>query len=376
MSLKDLLVLFWEKKVFILMMVLVFFVGALGYSFLISEQYSCKGTVYYTMSVMDFKMLEGLVVNSSEIIENNGKFFFVEEKNSLSDEDIKGSLQQVKKAFRPLYSFSREDMRLPGSKLSLETNDAVFGLSIDVQAASPEKACDLVLFWGRVITDRIVYKELRDYISKMAFQYSSYLSKIDNERIDANFSIVRLREKLKKILEIKEKYPIADKLENYPIMMNVEEGNRFLNPSIQAVGIESEITDLEDKLIEIGRELRLFRIIDLFFDSLITESNDVNSGFMLFSLFKEAKVNLTKELNPSGNESELFVYFNNMLSAEMENIEGILVKSRFVSDPKGTVVSIGSGKGVIVSTATFIAIFFSLFSVLTVDWLKKNGLLR
>lgn len=376
MSLKELLVLFWEKRVIISMIVLTAFLGALGYSFWIPEQYSCTGTVHYNMSVRDYKILEGLIINSGEILDNEGKAFLAEGKRSLSNEDIRGSFQQIRKVFRPLYSLSREDMRLSGAKVSMERNDAVFGLSVDALAASPEKACDLVLFWGRLLTDRLVYKELSEYISKMTLQYSSSLSRIDNERVDVGFSILRLREKLGKILALRKKYPIADKLDHYPILLNTEEGDRFLSPSIQAVGIESEIADLEDKLVEIDRELALCRIVDCFFDELIAESKDVNSGFVLYRLFKEAQKKLAKDSKSSGNEAELTAYFHNMLLAENENTEGILVKSRFVSDPKGSAGSIGSGKGAIVASVTFIAFLLVLFAVLVIDWLKRNGLLR
>lgn len=237
----------------------------------------------------------------------------------------------LEKAIQPVYALTRNDVRNLPAIMAKEESNTMLGVNLTASSDTPEKARAMVTSLGEMLRDQLMLDVLIDHINVMKTQYVNGLMMIQNELEETEFMLEQLRTKLGVIRSLIGKYPNSNALANRQVIDIRDVGYRYLSPAAQAVGIESEIADLVQKMGMLRRKKDMYRIFSLVYAELFEKMNGMFSGQTLFKEFSRVIDGLGEREELNGDLKSTII--NNMAIEKQKFISLFYDKSQFFSDP-------------------------------------------
>jgi len=388
-DLVDLVRSLWRRKRFIMTFTLVCAVAAVLISLQMQNIYESTGvlqygsldqdgkTFRYGQAIPDYRGIESRLLNPELFCSLlSDETFLPEEKKAKIISMIAKSNELLAKGIEPRYASSREDIRLlGGAVLGKDETNSVLGFKLSWQDSSPEDARRMVVFLSRHIKNQMAFDALSKHIRSLASDYSVRLVGLDNKKIQAEFDLAILLKKLEEIRQVMKRYPSIDESGSRQIVSTQEGGYRYLPPANQALGIESQITDIRQHLFVIERDLKIASLGAEFYKQLAAALKNDISGEFLLALFDEQVKKFAQSHDLEGDTAREFY---NIVTIRNEEFRKTFDQAyRFISEPNHPSQHIKPRRSSIVLVATFLAFFIALFIVLIGYWWsmqKKNGL--
>jgi hypothetical protein len=299
---------------------------------------------------------------------------FVREKGYFPGKALKYLMDKYKdpddlsKAISPIFSYSKEDINATGQG-SPEVN-YVLGASIYAENDSADSARQTVNVLGMYLRDCILYAKLNDYVNYKYNNANAAMRKIENQIIDANFSLgiqMKKKEELKLILG---RYPDAGKYSSREIIQPGNDGYRYLSPVTQLVGCDSTIADIKGMLSisQRDQEKAAFEL------EVFQKAREIVSRNKFGEKAFQDLLNFSKEFFKTRDLTRDSIRtVVNHFYIEMETYRTLFFEDmRFLSGPPLPAKVVAPKKRLIVAVAFFLAFFFFLFVTLMIEWWQKN----
>jgi len=377
----------WSRKKFIISFTLACAVFSALLSLLIPNRYESRGVMQfasleqnqvnkvkfrYGQSIPDYRKIESRLLNRElfcDLLADDSSL--PEEKKTEIVSVMLKSTGLLAKRIEPVYASSRDDARLlGGSVLGKDETNSVIGFKLNWQDASPEDARSMVAFLERHIRNQMAYDALVTHITTAVSDYSIRLVDLDNKKIEAEFDLERLHSKLEEIRLMMKRYPGVDASGSRQIVSTQEGGYRFLPPANQAVGIESQITDIKQQLLVVERDLKVAAWgLEFYKDLAVLTENGANGETLLTGYDEQVK-----QFAQSHDLTEDTVKeFYNTVTIHNEEFKKTFNQAyKFISAPTLPTRHISPRRSIIVMAVTFLSFFISLFIVLIGQWLSNQ----
>lgn len=323
----------------------------------------------YGQSIPEYRRLESRLMNPELFCDLlSAETSLPAEKKAEISSNLLMERMNLAHAIDPLYASSRDDTRLfGGTVLGKDETNSVIGFKLRWRDTSPRIAQNMVFFLARHIKSQIAYDTLQRHISRIQTESAVQIFDLDNIIIQARFTLERLNKKLEEIRMLMKRYPGVDALGNHQVVSIQEGGYRYLPPANQAVGVESEITDIKQELLITERSRNVSERAVEFYNNLLPDLEKEPGGEFLLARYDDLVKKLGKDLN---SPDDVTREFYNLVTVRNEEFKRTLLSSyRFISEPNLPSRHIKPRRGRIVLISTF----FSF--IIIVLWVFANHFL-
>jgi hypothetical protein len=374
----------WRWKRFILIFTLGCTVAAALISLRIPNTYESEGIFQfgaiekqtdqtekfqYGLTLPEYRKNESILLNGDSFCEllSTESSLSEEKKAAIKRNFFNKSLTALSKNITPIYESSREDVRqFGGFVLGKDGVNSVIRFRLSWRDRSPEDAQRMVFFLARHLKNQLANAYLGNKIREEYSKYSVHLVGLDTQKIESDFKLMLLQQKLEDIRLLMKRYPNVDASSSRQIVSTQEGGYRYLSPANQAVGVESQILDIRQGLFVIERDLILAAFGADFYKSLAVELEKKVSGETLLAFYDE-EVKRFAQSHDLGNDTTREFY--NRISIRNEELKKTFHQTfRFIFEPTLPSTKIKPRRSIIVMVATFLAFFIALFIALIGYW--------
>lgn len=366
------LVALWRRRRPILATGLVVFLVSVLMTLLLPRTYRSEGFFSLEMPITEYKRLVKRFAGVQDcLLEVLGKEYAAANPDLISSikKSISNFSDSPEKILKPVYAYTREESRNLGLVPQDKKENSILGVALSAFASSPDKARDLVLGLGNIVRDQLMLNQMVLHINTMRSHYLTSMAETEAEMMDKEFMLEQLKQKLTVIRSLIGKYPKSDIPEGRQVISVQEVGYRYLPPSSQAVGIESEIADLEQAIRENKRKWGIDRfsleVYRKLADGLLLEK----SGRVVFDKFSAALDQF--QANNNGN-SELALAAANRLTIERQKLAAYFFEaSRFLTEPDLPEKPVGVSRWILAFGLAVLSFLFVCMVILFYEWVKN-----
>ncbi|WP_275761080.1 hypothetical protein [Ralstonia pseudosolanacearum] len=331
-DLKSLMLRCWVLRKQVIPLAAVFLVLIFALSFWAGRQYVSEGFMRAPRKFAEYnaekaafwdrEALRRYLEENKRLDDASGRYLL----NALSERFVQAHLQAV-------LSLSKDDLRyITDTKSTLETV-GILGFSISFKDQLPQNAQARVQLMGDFIKDAMLNEDLRETIYTKLGETKGKKQLIDNQIIQRRLALVQATSRLEAARIIAGKYPEASKMEARQLLStgNDRDSVRYLSPTAQLVGIETEIADLNSQLTLLERDAAQNALRNEFYERIEQRSRQLQSGNALLDEFVKIGQAVFKDKDLQDDRVRE-VYNQIMLVVEQMRTKHI-AESRFVSGP-------------------------------------------
>lgn len=294
------------------------------------------------------------------------------DKNRENPGPVVHTAEDIAQWIEPVYAYSKTDTKELG-QIARDAENFVVGVRISGEGLSPQKAKTFVSIIGDFMKDSILYGKLKDYIVSELSRSRTEFNKYDNFIIKDRFKLKQLSDKRDDIRDILKRYPGERDLMKFREVISLgDAGHRFLSPTIQLVGIESHMADINENLSKskrnkavAGLKLRFFREVKELLD------NEAFSGPLLAKCLELINAVSADQADQDVSE-DIVREAKNDLSVDFNNFAGFREGMQFISGPSLNEQPIRPRKALIAAIAFALGFFLFVFLAFFLDWWSKN----
>ncbi len=364
----------WKRKWLVILGTAAVTVLAIAIVLLLPRTYRADGFLQLSGATEKFGVPEykGYVTAFSNVQRFIG---FAESKGYLDARELKKLKKRMKEPkdlirwFDPVYAFTRDDTRELG-RISKDDTNYLVGLKVFYESFSPSSSAHYVTAIGDFIKDVILLNRITAYIVSNHDQAAEELLKNENSIYSENFGMSQLENKKDVIKAMLKEYPESARGEIRQVISVENTGYRYLSPTAQLVGIESNIADIREKITGYQRKKEKASLkLEIFLQmkETILRCRFGDQGLGEVSRMREEffrKHGLTSELN-----KEVFNDITLDMVALRNIFSEVIVFAGTPQIPKGPV---GPKRKVIVAVSCVVSFFFFFLGVFVADWWDKN----
>ena len=170
-------------------------------------------------------------------------------KGALSNEERRRNL------LAPVYGTTRGDIRELGESAKPQDN-AVLGIRIVHAARNPDTALRVVDMAGDFVGETVFRTALRDVMLFRMRESEAERLIAENVLINARFASKQLEEKGATLERLRGSFPELARSQPQQVVSVAEGGARYLAPSVQVVGVESQIAEQKEKIGKSERTMK------------------------------------------------------------------------------------------------------------------------
>lgn len=245
-------------------------------------------------------------------------------KRALSNEDRRRDL------LSPVYGTTRGDLRELGESAKPQEN-AVLGLRISHAARDRELARRVVETAGDFVGDTVFRNALRDVMLFRMRESEAERLLAENVLINARFASKQLETKGEALERLRSSFPELARMQPQQVVSVAEGGARYLAPSVQVVGVESEIAENREKIGKSERTMKKGELQHAYYRKALALLDEPTASPMLLeTLTRTIETSFPAADDPDGIRAEA----RNEALLELGSITALRRRGlQFVADP-------------------------------------------
>lgn len=318
----------------------------------------------YNVSSPDYKAYATLFTNPEQFKS------FVRANHLLTradDESLLASFRtaaDLDRCFKPVYAYTRDDLRELAQVGKQETND-VLGVQVTAEADNPDQARRLAMALGMFVRDCILFGRVDDYITNGLNRAETESRHLANQVIANRFELKQLETKLGEIRALLKKYPDSRQIVNRELLTVDNGGYRYLSPVTQVVGIESHMADVRQELATNERSQALAALRLDFFHQARQVLDAQHFGSPLYQQSRALLVKLFTGKDPAPDTVQ---QVHNALTIDYDNFAALSSRMRFASGPTLPERPISPRKALVVIISVVLALLVFVILAFVREW--------
>lgn len=299
---------------------------------------------------------------------------FMEEKKKSGDKSMKAlkstflASEDIEQLIEPVYAYSKKDLK-ELTQNPKESKNFVLGVQLTAEGESPEKAQAFTKLIGEFIKDCILYEKLGDYIGTQLNKSQTEFKKYENFTIKDDFKLEQLKLKRAHIEQLLKAYPESKEMVSRELYSLENNGQRYLSPVAQLVGIESHIADINENLAQNLRNKQSLELRLDFFSKAKDMITTERFGRALLDQLEKLKDSFLIEKNLS---NDVVRQVKNELGIDLDNFMNLNEEMQFISGPTLSHTAVKPKKMLITAIGFVLGLVLCVFLVFVVDWWGAN----
>ncbi|GAB3629039.1 hypothetical protein PTE30175_04229 [Pandoraea terrae] len=335
--------------------------------FAVQCKYVSDGFLHAPRSVVEYN------AQKSAFSDKNLLRRYLEARRLIENADGKYLLEALDGAFfqkhvRFEMPYTKDDLRYLDDKTPGDVKSLGFAISFDSKS-SPQDAQARVSLMGDFIKDTMLQQDLLELIHANALDAKSRRQQLDNKLIRKTLSLTEANSKLVAIRAIAARYPDASRMGERQLLSTTSEGARYLSPTAQLVGLESDIADIKTSRDQLNRDMAQNALLLDFYSRLDVLIERPATGAELLAAFQATIKDVFKDQELSDDKArevynQLLLIANRMQAKHVDD-------PRFVSGPTLPLHRSGPGPVLLALVSLVIGALFSALIILLSDSLKQ-----
>ena len=365
----------WKRKWLVILGASICTVLAIAIVLLLPRTYRADGFLQMTakekFSIPAYKAYSPAIANCSRFLE------FVREKNLITGGEFRRLEKKLKepddlnRLMTPVYAYTKEDTRDLG-RLSKEDFNYLLGLGIEYEGSSPKAAVRFIKVLAAYIRDAILRGRINEFVFSKFDEAQDESLKNENLIYSGNFDMRQLEKKRDEFKAILKKYPESGRSEIRQVISVENTGYRYLSPATQLVGIESNISDIREKIAGFTRNKEKAAIDLEFFSRMKEVVGQYKWGDQYLEEIQALKNRFFQEQR-SGGEMNREVF--NEITATLSALTGHFTEGAGIGlagEPESLRDPVGPKRKVIVLVTFVVSFLLFVLAAFTIDWWEKN----
>jgi hypothetical protein len=322
-------------------------VGALlGYGPLL--KYKSEGVLNMDMGTSEYKRFTELANDSNSI----SQFLKINPSPHLQGEELNNIVKTVIKGewHKPVPKVSKLDAKeLSDAVLQLERDSekekdillmkegvknrkaatVYLGLRLSYVAPEAHAAADVTLWLGNYFKEVATQEAVREQVSRWSADNLQFSDRAQEQKLKYEFEIEQAKSRVVSLKKITTIYPdVAGRLSSQVVDVR-KDNEKFISPTAQLVGSESEIIDITEKIKKLNREVEQQKFAVVLLEEIKKVLKQAQTGSESVSQLAGVLANGSKKIN-SDAEREKLLSFTSDLSQISSRF---LTQAQFIAQP-------------------------------------------
>lgn len=229
------------------------------------------------------------------------------------------------------------------------------GLRLNYLADEPQRAADVTTWLGNYFKEVATREAVREQLSRWSADNLQFLDRALEQKLKYEFEIEQAKNRVASLKKIIALYPDGTNRSSNQVVDVRKDNEKFISPTAQLVGSESEIIDITEKIKKLNREMEQQKFAAVILQDAKVALQQTQSGSESVSKLAEVLTKNSKKINTDAEREKLLSY-----TADLSQISArFLNQAQFIAQPS---VSTRPERPTPLMYTVFMGMLFSLFA--------------